>query len=40
MGLGKTLMGLALILTTLKYREKGKGGTLIVLPVTIMQQWR
>ena len=40
MGLGKTVMMAALIASNRKKsREKRQGGTLIILPLTLLSQW-
>ena len=40
MGLGKTVMMAALIVSNRrKSKEKRQGGTLIVLPLTLLSQW-
>ena len=40
MGLGKTVMMAALIVSNRrKSKEKRHGGTLIVLPLTLLSQW-
>ncbi len=39
MGLGKTIMALALIIETKKYDTVDKLGTLIIVPKSVLTQW-